>query len=200
MFKRRAAPSQPAAGDKGGGSDDDDTVWVQQLERKEKGFLKRSEKDWYYLKEGCLRRCAKGSKAPGPDDKVVCRLWLSTVKVESGVRNTFRVVTHTGKDFLYTAASPALYKEWSERLNASIEQALANQLQSNSPEQHSEHSDRIDLVRQANPTCADCGAVRTITQYIIGWRAMAGMAPTTTVVRGLRGWFRETLCGSFCLA
>ena len=145
----------------GGGSDDNDSsrIWLQQLERRAKGFLKRSVKGWFYIHDGSLRRTNPGTKTVDTAaDKVVCKLFLSTFK-EDGA-NGFRLITNTGKDYQFKAANAQMYIEWKSHILSSIEQGLANLL----PASHSDNgpSDaelekRLLSIRQANPTCADCG-------------------------------------------
>ena len=130
-------------------------VWMQQLERKAKGFLKRSEKGWFYISNGELRRTKPGTKEVNDGDKVVCQLYLSSFREDGGT--SFRLMTHTGKEYQFKALNQEQFKDWKEHIIASIEQGLAQLLPAGDKESDENFHERIEALRAANPTCADCG-------------------------------------------
>ena len=132
------------------------SLWVEQLERKAKGFLNRSVKGWFYIVGGELRRTKPGTdQVDIANDKVVCKLFLSTFKEDGS--NGFRLVTNTGKDYRFRATTAALYKEWKQRIISAIEQGLADLLPASDSSNDAQFTHRLSKIRAANKTCADCG-------------------------------------------
>ena len=131
-------------------------IWLQQLERNGKGFLNRTEKGWFYIAGGELRRTKPGSKVVDlAKDKVVCKLYLSAFKDDGPHEKTFRIVMHTGKDMQFTAATPQLYREWKQHLVAGrppahLELADARQIRG-APIQTARRQPDVRGLRQGGP-------------------------------------------------